>query len=178
MPKVNVLIVQDELIIARDIRKSLENDGLGVTGQTDSAKAAVKLVRDLHPDLVLMDIGLKGEMDGIEAARQIQTRFDLPVIFLTASADQSTLDRLRQVEPYGYFLKPYRERELVIAIEMAVTKHAMEMNLRDSQERYELAVRGADRAPQSRVVHGPAEPESRAYKTSSRKLICSSILGY
>ena len=131
------------MIIAQDIRNNLENDGYGVAGQTDSAEAAVKLAGELHPDLVLMDIGLKGEMDGIEAARQIRTRFDLPVIFLTASADQSTLDRARQAEPYGYFLKPYRERELVIAIEMAVTKHAMEKNLRDSQERYDLAVRGA-----------------------------------
>ena len=80
----------------------------------------------------------------LKTARQIRARFDMPVIFLIAVPDQSTLERLYQAEPYGYILKPYRERELAIAIEMAITKHEMVKKLRDSEERYNLAIRGAN----------------------------------
>jgi len=144
MEKASILIVEGESLSALEVRKSLESDGYIVAGQTDSGEAAIQMVGDLHPDLVLMDVGLKGEMDGIETARQIRTSFDLPVIFLSESGDQSIIERALKVEPYGYFLKPYDERELFIAIEMAITKHEMEKKLRDSEERYNLAVRGAN----------------------------------
>ena len=144
MPKASILIVEDEHIIAIDIQNSLEDLGYTIVGHADRGEDAVKKAEKLRPDLILMDIGLKGEMDGIEAAEQIRARVKLPVIFLTAFANQSTLDRARQAEPYGYVLKPFEEHELVIAIDMALYKHSMEMKLRESEERYELAARGAN----------------------------------
>ncbi len=144
MSKANILIVEDESIIALDIRSNLESHGYQVVGQADRGEDAIKKAGELHPDLILMDINLKGEMDGIEAAAKIRAQFDLPVIFLTAFADQTTLERARQAEPYGYILKPFEEHELTIAIEMALYKHSMEKKLRESEERYNLAVRGAN----------------------------------
>ena len=144
MPKASILIVEDERIVAMDLQNSLKNLGYVIAGQADRGEDAVTFAQELHPDLILMDIGLKGETDGIEAAAQIRARYDLPVIFLTAFANQSTLERARQSEPYGYVLKPFEEHELVIAIEMAIYKHSMEKKLRESEERYDLAVRGAN----------------------------------
>src|SRR5664280_638558 len=144
MEKASLLIVEDELIVACDLQKSIENDGYVVAGHTDSGEKAIQLAGQLHPDLVLIDINLGGDIDGIEAAKQIRTRFDLPVIFLTEYGNNSVIKRALGAEPYGYILKPYDERELFIAIEMAITKHEMEKKLRDSEERYNLAVRGAN----------------------------------
>ena len=144
MEKASLLIVEGELIVALDLQKSVENYGYIVKGRTDNGKKAIQLAGDLHPDLVLIDISLEGEIDGIDAAMQIRERFDLPVIFLTEFGDQTFIERALQAEPYGYILKPYDERELFIAIEMAITKHEMERKLRDSEERYNLAVRGAN----------------------------------
>ncbi|MBI5946140.1 MAG: EAL domain-containing protein [Chloroflexi bacterium] len=144
MSKSSVLIVEDEQIVSMDIKNNLEHLGYIIAGQADRGEDAVKKAGELRPDLILMDISLKGEMDGIEAASQIRTQFDLPIIFLTAFANQSTLERARQAEPYGYILKPFETHELVIAIEMAVYKHSMERKLRESEERYELAARGAN----------------------------------
>jgi diguanylate cyclase (GGDEF)-like protein/PAS domain S-box-containing protein len=144
MEKASLLIVEDELIVALDLQKSIENDGYIVAGHTDKGEDAILLAGNLHPDLVLIDISLAGEIDGIEAASQIRARFDLPVIFLTEFGNNSVIKRALKAEPYGYILKPYDERELFIAIEMAITKHEMERKLRDSEERYNLAVRGAN----------------------------------
>ena len=142
--KANILIVEDEHIILLDIQTSLESLGYTIAGHADRGEHALKKVKELHPDLILMDIGLKGEMDGIEAATQIRTQFDLPVIFLTAFANQSTIERATKAQPYGYILKPFEEHELAIAVEMALYKHSMEKKLRESEERYELAARGAN----------------------------------
>jgi len=136
MSKSSILIVEDERIVALDIQSSLENCGYLVVGQTDRGEEAVQKAAELRPDLVLMDIGLKGEMDGIEAAEQIRRRLDVPVIFLTAFADQSTLERARLAEPFGYILKPFDQRELVSNIELTLYKHRLEHNLRESEERY------------------------------------------
>ncbi len=126
---VSILIVEDESIIALDIQKSLECNGYPVVGQASRGEDAVKKAEELHPDLILMDISLQGKMDGIEAAAQIREKFDLPVIFLTAFANQSTLEQVRLAEPYGYILKPFEERELIIAIEIAVHKHRAEKKI-------------------------------------------------
>ena len=142
MVKGNILIVDDELIFPPEIQSSLEFDGYMVVGHIDTAEAAIRLAGDLHPDLVLMDISLKGGMDGIEAANQIRERFDLPVVLQAASSDRSIIERLCQAEPYGYLHKPYDERELFIAIELAIARHAMDKKLRDSLQHYDLAIRG------------------------------------
>ena len=144
MSKANILIVENEQIVAMDIQNTLEHNGYQVAGHADRGEDAVKKAEELHPDLILMDISLKGEMDGIEAAKKIRARFDLPVIFLTAFADQSTTERARLAEPYGYLIKPFDERELVILIEMAIYKHEMEKKLRESEERYNLAAHGTN----------------------------------
>lgn len=144
MSKASILIVEDVSAIALSIRNNLESNGYQVAGQTDRGKDAIKKAGELHPDLVLMDISLNGEMDGIEAAEQIRMMFDIPVIFLTAYTDSSIIELARKAEPYGYILKPFEERELAIAIEMALYKHSMEKKLRESKERYDLAARGTN----------------------------------
>jgi diguanylate cyclase (GGDEF)-like protein/PAS domain S-box-containing protein len=144
MSKATIMIVEDESAIARDVRKSLERHGYQVVEQVDRGKDAIKKAGELHPSLILMDINLKEEMNGIEAAEQIRAKFDIPVIFLTASSDPSVVELARKAEPYGYILKPYEESELTIGIEIALYKHSMEKKLRESEERYNLAVRGAN----------------------------------
>ena len=144
MSKASILIVEDVSAIALSIRNNLESNGYEVASQTDRGRDAIKKAGELRPNLVLMDISLVGEMDGIEAAKQIRKMFDIPVIFLTAYTDPSIIELARKAEPYGYILKPFEERELPIAIEMALYKHSMEKKLRESEERYDLAARGAN----------------------------------
>jgi diguanylate cyclase (GGDEF)-like protein/PAS domain S-box-containing protein len=144
MSKVNLLIVESRLIFPPEIQISLENDGYKVVGHTDSAEAAIRLAADLHPGLILMDIGQKGALDGVEAARQIRTRFDLPVVFQTGSPDPSILERLHQAEPYGFIVQPYEECQLLIVMELAIARHAMDRSLRAEGQRYDLAIHGTN----------------------------------
>ena len=118
-----ILVVEDEGIVAEEIRSRLKNKGYTVSGVTHSGEAAIQKVKEVHPDLVLMDIRLKGEMDGIEAARKIRELFDIPVVYLTAHADDSTLQRAKITHPFGYVIKPFEEIELHVAIEIALTRH-------------------------------------------------------
>ncbi len=136
MPDGNILIVEDERLVAEDIKGSLEDLGYNVTGITDSGEEAIKKAEEHEPDLVLMDIVLKGDKDGVEAADKIKSEFDIPVIYLTAYADDKKLKRARVTEPYGYIIKPFRERELHSNIEMAFYKHEMEEKLKQSERRY------------------------------------------
>jgi signal transduction histidine kinase/CheY-like chemotaxis protein len=119
----SVLIVEDEFIVAKDIEQSLRRIGYRVAGITGTGVDAIEMARELQPDLILMDIQLRGPMDGIEAARQIRSELGMPVVFLTAYADDHTLARAREVAPYGYLLKPFVSRELQIAIVIALAKH-------------------------------------------------------
>ncbi len=130
MVKESVLVVEDEGIVAMHIENVLNTLGYTVSGTVSSGEEAIEKVKNIRTDLVLMDIVLKGKMDGIEAADQIRNNFDIPVIFLTAYGDESTLHRAKITEPYGYLLKPFKERELHIAIEIALYKHAIEARLR------------------------------------------------
>jgi len=131
--KARILIVEDEGIIASDLEERLIELGYEVAGISPSGEEAVTRAADLKPDLVLMDIMLKGEMDGVEASGIIRKNMDIPVIFLTSFSDDQTLGRARITEPYGYILKPFEERELNCAISMALYKHEMEMKLRQSE---------------------------------------------
>ncbi len=134
MPNAQILVVEDENIVARDIQTRLKRMGHDVPAVVSSGEEALKKVAEIHPDLVLMDIMLKGEMDGTEAARQIRDRFDLPVIYLTAYADDHTLQRAKVAEPFGYILKPFEERELYTTIEMALYKHQTERKLKAQEQ--------------------------------------------
>ncbi len=129
-----ILVVEDEGIVAKDIEGSLKNLGYTVCGPVHTGEQAVQKAEETHPDLVLMDIILKGDMDGVEAAEQIRTRFNIPVVYLTAHADEKTLRRAKMTEPYGYLTKPFHEKELYTATEVALYKHRMESKLRENEK--------------------------------------------
>ena len=140
MKKAKILIVEDEKIVAKDIQYSLENLGYTIPAIVSSGEAAIEKMSKTCPDLVLMDIKLKGDMDGVEASEQIQVRFDIPIVYLTAYSDEKLLKRARITEPFGYVIKPFKERELLSMIEMALYKHRMERELKKSRARYKTIV--------------------------------------
>jgi len=129
-----ILIVEDEAIVADDIRQTLKSLGFSVTGTAKSGEIAVTMVTETQPDLILMDIHLAGAMDGVQAAREIHRTSDVPIIYLTAYADRELLDRAKLTSPYGYIVKPYNERELHSVIEMALYKYALDKKLKESEE--------------------------------------------
>jgi PAS domain S-box-containing protein len=133
LPVTSVFIIEDELIEAEDIRHTLEKQGYSVTGIARSGEAALTILRETSPDLILMDIHLSGTLDGIDTAEQIRVLYRIPVIFITAHADDTTLGRAKITEPYGYILKPFDDRELHSAIEMALYKHRMEEQLKENE---------------------------------------------
>jgi len=136
MKKTQVLIVEDESIVATDLQNSLQNMGYDVVDVIDSGEQALKVLENHHLDLVIMDIGLKGSIDGTKAAGIIRDRFSIPVIYLTAYSDDNTLEKAKKTEPYGYILKPFEEKELHSIIEMALYKFKMEQYLRESELKY------------------------------------------
>ncbi len=130
MDNAKIIVVEDERIVAKDITKRLKNLGYVVLASVSSGEEAIKKLAETPPDLVLMDIQLKGEIDGIEAAEQIRTDFDIPVIYLTAYADENTLQRAKTTEPFGYILKPFDEKDLHTAIEIALRRRLAEAAIR------------------------------------------------
>lgn len=126
MTSAKILVVEDECIVAKDLQNRLNKFGYVVLTIASSGEEAINKAAETCPDLVLMDINLKGDMDGVEAAKQIHTRFNIPVIYLTAYADDNTLERAKVTEASGYLLKPFKERELYTNIEIALSKHRIE----------------------------------------------------
>jgi PAS domain S-box-containing protein len=144
MTPAKILIVEDERVVARDIQGHLTALGYSVVGICSAGGEAVRLAEELRPDLVLMDIRLEEGSDGVEAALEIRNRCQVPVVYMTAYADEDTLRRACITEPFGYILKPFEERELRTVIEIALHKHAAERKLRRSQQRYETLVNSID----------------------------------
>lgn len=136
MKPTRILIVEDEVIVALDIQDRLVDLGYEVTGVADRGSEALTLVEVSRPDLVLMDIRIKGDQDGITVAEEIRQRWHIPVIYLTAFSEDSTLQRAKLSEPFGYLIKPFEDREIQAAIEMALYKHQAEARLRESERRY------------------------------------------
>jgi len=134
MGRAKILIVEDESIVALNIQSRLERLGYVVTANIPSGETAIQKVEETSPDLVLMDIKLKGTVDGIEAAGQIRNRFQIPVVYLTAYSDDETLNRAKLTEPYGYILKPFESRDLCTVIEVALYKHQMEQQRREREQ--------------------------------------------
>jgi PAS domain S-box-containing protein len=122
-----VLIVEDEAVVAMDLEERLRGMGLEVQGTVSSGERAVAVVLESTPSLVLMDIHLRGELDGVSAAERIRAVRDVPIVFVTAHADDRTVARVRAVEPYGFLLKPFDERMLYVTVTMALHNHAMHL---------------------------------------------------
>ena len=142
MAKAKILIVENEGIVAMDLKSRLQNLGYDVPDIALSGEEAVKKAREIQPDLALMDIMLKGDMDGIEAADIIRVSCDIPIIFLTAFLDEVLLRRASITEPYGYILKPFDGRELNATIEMALYKYKAEKELRLAAKVFENGMDG------------------------------------
>lgn len=123
MANLSILIVEDESIVARDIQGMLDRLGYRVSGIASRGKEAIEKAREAHPDLVLMDIKLKDDMDGIETARQIQSCLYIPVIYMSALSDQESLKRAREIGPFFFISKPVEQRELRTNIEEAYSTY-------------------------------------------------------
>jgi PAS domain S-box-containing protein len=142
MAKKRIMVVEDEGITAMSILNSLKEMGYAVIPPAFSADEAIERAREARPDLVLMDITLRGEKDGIEAAGQIHTQLSIPVVYVTALSDEKMMKRIKMTEPFGYIAKPFEDKELKVAIEIALYKYEMETRLRESEERYREVVEG------------------------------------
>jgi len=133
MSKTKILIVEDEGIVARDIRNMLFGLGYEVTAVANNAKSAIQKAQETTPDLVLMDVMLQGEPTGVEAAKQIFTQYSIPIVFLTAYTDSKTVQQAKKTEPFGYIIKPFEEREIQTTIEIALYKYKMQMELKERE---------------------------------------------
>jgi len=141
--KAKILIVEDEQIIALEIRRKLESMGYDVSAIVSSGEEAVRMAEELHPDLVLMDIILQGEMDGVEAAGQIHTRFDIPVVYVTANISDARLEDIARSEPFGCLFKPFENMELQAAVRVALYRYSMEKKLKESQDQIRAQYQGS-----------------------------------
>ncbi len=136
MKKYSILIVEDEAVVALNLKSLLVNDGYHVAGTLDSAEAAVAFVDECRPDLILMDIVLNGTRDGIDAIIEIQKKHAVPVIYITAHSEERIVLKARATNPYGYILKPINENELRLAVNIALYKNTLEERLKASEEKY------------------------------------------
>ena len=132
--RARLLIVEDEGIVGLNIQRRLEGLGYKVVANVSSGEEAIEAAQESHPDLVLMDIKLEGNVDGIEAAAEIRDRFQIPIVYLTAYTNEETLNRAKLTEPYGYILKPFEARDLATTIEVALYKYQMEQQLRERED--------------------------------------------
>ena len=144
MQPTRIMVVEDERIVALHLRQQLSNLGYQVVGMVASGKQALEKVHELEPDVMLMDIHIEGELDGIETAARIPEDLQIPVVYLTAYSEEATLARARATKPYGYLLKPFAERELHATIQMVLERRAAELALRESEERLRLALDAAE----------------------------------
>ncbi len=136
MSEYKVLIVEDELLVATDIEESLESLGYSVIGSVSTGKDAIESVNKMLPDIILMDIMLKGDMTGIEAATIIRKNHDVPIIYLTANADIATIEKAKVSLPYGYIIKPFTEKDLQTNIEIAKFKFASDITAKMESDQY------------------------------------------
>lgn len=143
MSNLHILIVEDEVVVAMDVADQVTTLGHCVVGTAATGIEALNIAKQSPPDLVLMDIHLQGNIDGIETARQMQAQHAVPIVFLTADADRLTLDRAKETFPYGYLIKPFDARELEIAMEIAHYKFSAERKLWESEERHRMILQTA-----------------------------------
>ena len=134
MSQVNILIVEDEVIVAENLSRKLENLGYVIVRIAVSGSEAGEMALKFRPQLLLMEINLQGELDGIETVSKIKIHHDIPVIYLTAHSDRNTLDRAKTSQPNGYIIKSFDERDLAAQIELALYKHKAERQVREQRE--------------------------------------------
>jgi CheY-like chemotaxis protein len=138
MAKIKIMIVEDEIIIAKELQLIINDLGYDFCGMITTGEEAIQKAGDYLPDLILMDINLIGEIDGIEAAEKIQAEYDIPIIYVTALSDSKVLTRAKVTEPYGYVLKPYEERDLYVCIEIALYKHQAEKERKELRRQVKI----------------------------------------
>ncbi|MGB2690515.1 MAG: response regulator [Desulfobacterales bacterium] len=131
-----MMVVEDEVVIAMRLQQRLTSMGFDITGVAYSGEDAVEQARRLRPDLILMDIMIPDKLDGIAAAKIVKAELGIPVVFLTAFSEDKIIERAREAEPYGYILKPFQDRELKAAVEIALYKNKMEKALRESEKKF------------------------------------------
>jgi len=151
--KYKILIVEDEILVATDIEESLESLGYTVQNSVDTGLKAIEEVEKSLPDLVLMDINLKGEMSGIEAARKIIEKHDVPIIYLTANADIATVNKAKVALPYGYIIKPFTDKDLQTNIEIAIFKFGNDLKLKFESEQFNTFFDLKDHEKNQIIVH-------------------------
>ena len=132
MNNIKILIVEDELLIAKGLARQLQKSGYTVEKIVSSGKAALTYIESSLPDIILMDIAIKGKMDGVETAIKIREKNDIPIIYLTAYADKKTVEKAVNSGGYGYLLKPYKIEELNAVIKMALNKHQEHLAIKNS----------------------------------------------
>ncbi|MDY0386405.1 MAG: response regulator [Methanolobus sp.] len=131
MEDVKILVVEDEGIIGLNIKKKLKSFGYTVPAIVATGEEAIKMADITFPDLILMDVRLKGDMDGVETAEKIRKNFDIPVIYLTAYSDGEILEKAKKTEPYGYIVKPFKANDLHSSIEIALYRHKTEKSAQE-----------------------------------------------
>lgn len=149
-----ILIVEDDDIVALELSNQLSEFGYSVCDSITYGEDVIKRVEALEPDLILMDIKLKGEVDGIKATEAVNEKYDIPVVFLTAYSDESTVNRVKNTDPYGYLIKPYTKRELKSTIEIALYKYETQKKIRENEKRLSTTLKCIGDAVVSTDVHG------------------------
>ncbi|MDD2301943.1 MAG: response regulator [Eubacteriales bacterium] len=154
-----IMVVEDEWVVADQICRNLKDLGYTVCSTASTGEEAISKAEADRPDLILMDIVLKGEMDGIEAAERINSQFNIPILYLTAYTNQEYIERAKQTGPFGYLVKPYKERDLYASIEMALHKHRVDAKIKDYLDRltrcYTEMMKAFSGAIESRGPHAP-----------------------
>lgn len=167
-PPTKIMIVEDERIVALHLSQQLKKLGYVVTSIAASGDTAIAQARDFRPDIILMDIHIEGDKDGIETALRIKDELHTPVIYLTANSEAATLERAKQTEPFGYIVKPFGERELHATLQMVAQRVTVEERLRSSEERLSLALNAAE------MGTWELDPQTRAFVRSG---IADHLLG-
>jgi len=146
-----ILIVEDEVITAMDIKNILKNFGFDVVGMASTGEDAIYKAKKFQPNLTLMDISLKGDMDGIEAAEEIKSLYNIPIVYMSAFTDTNTFERIKFTNPYGFVNKPVSSDLLFISIETAIYKHNLDKKLAESQEKLKDAHNNLEMRVQERT---------------------------
>ncbi|MDX1567723.1 MAG: EAL domain-containing protein [Longimicrobiales bacterium] len=168
MTQLRILVAEDDVLVARDLREALEEMGHVVAAVLHSSDHVVRIAREEEADLALLDVRLPGSLDGIDVARRLRNKLEIPVIFVTAHTDDITLRRARESDPFGYLVKPVDFEELHGAIEVAMERHARERLLRE-------AIREVERAPVFRQDEDPSDPYRTLFRRSPAAITIVSL---